>query len=43
MDLNQITVGVTDVDAAIAFYTRLGLYRAGEARRFPPWRRKGAA
>ena len=25
MKLNQVTVGVTDYDAAVAFYTRLGL------------------
>ncbi|MEM9837834.1 MAG: VOC family protein [Pseudomonadota bacterium] len=25
MDLNQVTVGVTDLDAAIAFYQKLGL------------------
>jgi catechol 2,3-dioxygenase-like lactoylglutathione lyase family enzyme len=31
MKLNQVTVGVTDYDAAVAFYTRLGLRQIVEA------------
>lgn len=31
MKLNQVTVGVTDYDAAVEFYTRLGLTRIVES------------
>ena len=31
MKLNQVTVSVTDYDAAVAFYTRLGLRRIVES------------